>query len=561
LAPDRATFKASDGTVFNFSDYNIKAWIYGHWHNHFYALLGKSGIKSYCTSTPDKGGIDHSPAVFRVFHINEQGEIRSETRYTHLQNQIEIAVPAQAHGAPIHTGRITTRVNVYHASSPTASVQAALLQPGQQPSWTPLARDTDFAWSGALEAKPGKQVLWVQATLENGNILNKKIEFIAATSSTTAKPDSEWSNLRGNAGHNLLVNKPASTNPALLWSANAGGNIFLTSPIVAEGKVFVATIDDDTATRCAVVAFDAATGKQLWKFKTGNSIKSSIAYDSGTVLAADAESRLYAIDATTGQEKWFKKLNVPFLPPLDQGLITENGIVYAGHQRGLDAVTVADGKPLWENQGRNGGEGTPATHTLGDGVLTVSSHWRGFYAHDAATGKPLWEQTGSELRFRDGPATFHDGKFYIASKDSLFVLDAKTGKILQSEKTSCSMSAGSAPLVTDKRIIVGTAEQGLVAFDRQTLKEAWRHTTDGALIYTVPYSNNHAASVESSPVLVGDTVYFGASDGSFYGVGLNDGRRRWAYKTGAPSFSSPAVSGNMLYMADFSGNLYAFLLK
>ena len=52
-----------------------------------------------------------------------------------------------------------------------------------------------------------------------------------------------------------------------------------------------------------------------------------------------------------------------------------------------------------------------------------------------------------------------------------------------------------------------------------------------------PYSRHPAATVETSPLLIGDTIYFGASDGIIYGIDKESGQTTWKHKTGAPLFS------------------------
>lgn len=93
-------FKYGNETEYvNLNDHNLKAWIYGHWHNN---IVKKQGdVYTICTSTPDKGGIDHSAANFRVIEVDGKGEIKSHLQYpkddlgkTHKGGRkIEITVP------------------------------------------------------------------------------------------------------------------------------------------------------------------------------------------------------------------------------------------------------------------------------------------------------------------------------------------------------------------------------------------------------------------------------------------------------------------------------------
>ncbi|MDP7361774.1 MAG: PQQ-binding-like beta-propeller repeat protein, partial [Candidatus Latescibacteria bacterium] len=84
------------------------------------------------------------------------------------------------------------------------------------------------------------------------------------------------------------------------------------------------------------------------------------------------------------------------------------------------------------------------------------------------------------------------------------------------------------------------------------------HPTGKALSFTVPYSSAGAAAVETCPVLCGDTIYVAASDGIFRGIDVDTGTGRWQMDLGAPVFTTAAIWGELLYLADFSGNLYAF---
>lgn len=127
-------------------------------------------------------------------------------------------------------------------------------------------------------------------------------------------------------------------------------------------------------------------------------------------------------------------------------------------------------------------------------------------------------------------------------------------------ETSYEFNSACAPLVTDKYLIVSTSNKGVVAFDRLTFKEVWNYRTGTSLFYTVPYSHNQECTVEVSPVLVGSTVLFGGSDGYLHAVDLNTGAYRGKRALGAPVFSSVAVSGNCLFVADFGGNIYNFKL-
>lgn len=111
----------------------------------------------------------------------------------------------------------------------------------------------------------------------------------------------DWNTLLQNAAHSGGVNNSQIKLPLQLqWTANTGSNIFMCSPIIAGQKVFIATTDDNVSLNTFICAFDFNSGKLLWKFRTANSVKNTIACENGIVVAQDASCNLYALDSESG---------------------------------------------------------------------------------------------------------------------------------------------------------------------------------------------------------------------------------------------------------------------
>lgn len=289
----------------------------------------------------------------------------------------------------------------------TQKVTASVERNGKIMSSVTLLPETDWEWSGTVRVSDGKQRLLVTAEFEDGTRLTKRVDYtVTGQPAASAVASAIWAGLRGNAAHNQLVNDTVSLPLQTNWVRNAGSNIYMCSPIVAQNKVFIGTIDDDRAEKCFIKAYDAATGGLCWTFSASNSIKNTIAYEDGRVFASDASGMLYAIDAEKGTVCWQTQLPVSLLPLLDEGLAVVDGVVYAGHAKGTCAVRTADGRILWQNKAWDGGEGTTSTLTVGAGVLVASAHWNGLFGHDINDGTLLWKKRDSKIRFRDGSATF-----------------------------------------------------------------------------------------------------------------------------------------------------------
>ena len=68
--------------------------------------------------------------------------------------------------------------------------------------------------------------------------------------------------------------------------------------IIGGGLVFVGTYAGN------MYAWDAATGKERWVFKTDGPIGHSPAFDNGTLYFGSMDHRLYAVNARSGKRKW-----------------------------------------------------------------------------------------------------------------------------------------------------------------------------------------------------------------------------------------------------------------
>lgn len=80
-----------DGTPFCLRDYGLLAWVFGHYHIHFCTDLG--GYYNICTSRPDCGGIDTSPAGVRCVTVSGDGTLTTALLYNDLSDA-DTASPA-----------------------------------------------------------------------------------------------------------------------------------------------------------------------------------------------------------------------------------------------------------------------------------------------------------------------------------------------------------------------------------------------------------------------------------------------------------------------------------
>ena len=205
--------------------------------------------------------------------------------------------------------------------------------------------------------------------------------------------------------------------PVLKWSFSATGE--LTSPSVADGKVFFGT----TANR--VIALDAKTGKEKWRFLTGGPVTVTPTWHDGKVYAGCHDGWVYCLDAETGQLTW-----------AFQGAPHERKIMVNDVLRSVWSINggalVNDGKVYFY-----------AGMMVMDGVYV--------YCLDAKTGKVVWAKREE---------THHPYGKLAASKDFLIVTGGATSprayKLKNGEAARDKFSfGGTDPVVVGDLLLCG----------------------------------------------------------------------------------------------------------
>jgi len=145
------------------------------------------------------------------------------------------------------------------------------------------------------------------------------------------------------------------------------------------------------------------------------------------------------------------------------------------------------------------------------------------------------------------------GRVYLAQQRGLFfAIDAKSGKVRW--RRSFGRCAASSPTLARRTVYQaymdfnpcpqGRARGGgfVIAMNARTGRRRW--------IY-------RAGPVESSPLLVGRTLYFGSWDRKVHAVDARTGRRRWTFTGDEEINTSAAYWRGTVYIASDAGTLYA----
>lgn len=547
----------SEGVKVDLNEYNLAGWIYGHWHNNFTESYNNGQFKAVCSSPPDKGGIDHSPSNFILYSIGKDKILNLEERYSYLHNHIELVSPSQDIKNVSNNKHLS--VVVYNSASAAKSVSYRIKD--KTKDWTTLNQENDWRWTSDLSSSnlKGDQEIEFKIEYRDGItvIKSEKVEF------ENSVLDIKLGKTIDNHVSNIELNSEESysrLNLHQVWNNSILGKNWMANPVLKDQIIVCAGIDDFKLKDCGLSAFNAKTGKKLWEFKTKNSIKNSISIYENTVLATDAEGICYAVDLKSGKLNWKKPLGQKFLPAYVSGNVIEKGIFYTGAEKYLQAIDIKSGKTLWTNDSWSGGEGTASTMTVVDDYLITGSHWRAVYIHDKKTGKVVKKHSDNKMSSCSSSQVYDENYIYFISADKIVLLDRKTLEVSKTFELNMDLHVSTSPVLTDKYILLGTSKEGLIAIDKKNGELVWKVQTEESLVYSAPYKKPMSSAIESTASIYKGNVFVGATDGYIYQIKLSTGELLGKYTVGSPIFSSVIISGNMMYVNDFSGNLSAFHL-
>jgi outer membrane protein assembly factor BamB len=370
--------------------------------------------------------------------------------------------------------------------------------------------------------------------------------FLSLTLFSLAADD--WNQFRGPTGDGVA---PAGSNPPIKWSEKenvrwktAIHDKGWSSPVVWGDKVWVTTADE-MGKSFYVLGLDVTTGKVLHDLhlfdlaaddmNEPKDIRQYNSYASPTPFVE--EGRLYAhfgshgtvcLDTKTGEKIWERRniLVNHFRGPASSAVVYKDWLfltfdgfdqqfVMCLNKKTGDTIWRKDralpyqntGNPMRDNDYKKG-FATPAVFEIDGKPQLVSSAAMGTIAYDPATGEELWRVITDGMNQACRPILAH-GLIYLTagSKSSLFAVKA-----------------------------------GL-AGDLTKTGVAWKF--------------DRSAPTKSSPVVVGDLVYFVNDGGVPHCLDAKTGRVVWKEGSFGGKFAaSPIYAGGHIYFCGENGKTY-----
>lgn len=230
------------------------------------------------------------------------------------------------------------------------------------------------------------------------------------------------------------------------------------SPLIDKGSVIVHLGDDRKGW---LIAFEAATGKELWKWEgDGPGYASPIIAELEGVrqIVTLTDKSLISIAAETGKLLW----RFPHPDEWNENIITpvlyQKSLIISGVRQGTRAIKVAkEGSgwqvsQLWHNPKIAMYMSSPVLD--GDYLYGLSALRKGqFFCLDARTGAALWTTEGREAT---NAALLHTKNFlFLLTDDAELIVAAKSLKGFEplARYTVADSPTWSFPIILDKQIV------------------------------------------------------------------------------------------------------------
>jgi outer membrane protein assembly factor BamB len=301
---------------------------------------------------------------------------------------------------------------------------------------------------------------------------------------------------------------------------------------------------------------------RAWSIYTGSPVRATPLVKGRCIYVGNAKGDFFAIDKKNGQVKWKYHTG----EAIHSSAIGENGkLFFSDNRQTVYALQETSGKLVWKfDIGKK--QHYPwrydyyySSPVLQDGKLLIGGDDGFFYALNPQTGKVVWKFKCKGI-VRSTASVYKNTVLFGDTEASLYALDIKSGRerwqykingdTMKNENFGFDRRAiNSSPVIAGNKIVFGARDGFLYCINADDGKTIWKA--------------DHRVSWVISTVAVKDSfVVTGTSDGRFVqAVHLETGREIWKYKTSLAVWASPLIVGDKVYAGSFDDQLYCIDLK
>ncbi len=396
--------------------------------------------------------------------------------------------------------------------------------------------------------------------------------FASCVSSAVAQTNGEWPQWRGANRDGIsketgLLKQWPEGGPPLAWKVKGAG-IGYSSFSISKGLLYTMGLRGD---REFVIAFDVASGKQVWATPHGSAFfndrgdgpRGTPTVDGDKLYALGGNGDLSCLDAKTGKVVWtmnvlkkFGASNITWGISESPLVIGEKLLINAGGpEASIVALNKKDGTVIWKSQSDKAGYSSAIPIDIAGGTQVVfftSTRVVGLNLND---GRYLWEYPRSANNVANAATPIARGNRVFTSSDY-----GNGGGLVEIKASTKGMTAEEIYFTKEMRnhhsssVLVGDYLYGfsssiLTAMRFDTGAVAWRDRSvgKGSLVYA---DGNLYCLSENGVVGLVEAAPAGYSEKGRFRIPQED----------LPTWAHPVVAGGRLYLRD-QDNIYAYDIR
>lgn len=225
--------------------------------------------------------------------------------------------------------------------------------------------------------------------------------------------------------------------------------------------------------------------------------------------------------------------------------VIQSGTIYTADASGLiHAINKRDGQIQWTTQLKHGLVSGP---TIANGYIAVTTNNSSLVLLNQANGKQVWQNKVSG-EILSPPAIAHkkviaktiDGKVYAFN-----VADGKQLWTSEHGSPSLVLKASSSPVIKGNLVLIGFSDGKMDAIDIDTGRLVWQRS----IAYASGSSDvERLVDIDADPIVEGDVAYLASYQGYIGALSLANGQFIWR-KPGSV-YKNMLSHGNVLYVSD-----------
>ncbi len=344
------------------------------------------------------------------------------------------------------------------------------------------------------------------------------------------------------------------------WSYQTISQIGFSSPVIADGKVFIASFNKKyyalNTTTDPITNYE----RLIWEQDTEDGISSSLTISDGIIFITRQDGIIQAI-ATTDLMIFEHEVRISDLHPFEGEYLEIETTVYNNGSINLTGELIFKDWALDEPD---------------DPQFEIETYWFDIEVGEYLKFDTTWQAVGSKhtinawLNSSQPPDSYIPNRLGAWQFENIFSIYSEGWAMFQNDtahtgqswlaprtnKTEWTYQTGgaikSAPAVAKGRVFVTSNDGKIYALNEHDRSDIWNYSI-GSPIHSSPA---FIASSSGEDTLY-DRVFFGADDNNVYCLDLHDGSLIWSYATGDKVRASPMVIDGIVYIGSTDGKLYA----